>query len=44
MVVMMEGGTMANDNRGNMRVLYPHFQKVLNNNQSIDYNVLDLNK
>ena len=37
-------GTMAENDRQKIRVMHPHFQKVFNNNQPMDFSVLDLIK
>ncbi|KAL7549679.1 hypothetical protein ACHAWF_012941 [Thalassiosira exigua] len=36
----MEDGSFAKDDADNMIVMYPHFQKVFNNNRDVDHSVL----
>ncbi|KAL7552341.1 hypothetical protein ACHAWF_015573 [Thalassiosira exigua] len=39
----MEDGSLAKDDADNMKVMYPHFQKVFNNHRrSVDPSVLNL--
>ena len=35
---------MAENDKQKIRVMHPHFQKVFNNNQPMDFSVLDLIK
>ena len=39
-----EDGTISENNKDNMIVMNPHFQKVLNNNQPTDFRVIELIK
>ena len=44
MAMKMEDGKLASDDKENMSVMYPHFQKVFNNHRPVDHNVLELVK
>lgn len=44
MAMRMEDGTLAKDHKDNMKVMYPHFQRVFNNHRPVDDTVLQLVK
>ena len=41
MAMKMEDGSLAKNSKDNMRVMYPHFQRVFNNHREVDTQVLE---
>jgi len=44
MAMRMENGKLAKDHKDNMKVMYPHFQRVFNNHRPVDSTILQLVK
>ena len=42
MAMKTEDGSLASNDKENMQVMYPHFQRVFNNHRAVDNSVIDL--